>query len=134
MRLPWRRKSKILAPIDHGNGLCQLPAQAPGRDDNTGQLIPEWAADQWGLWETGQGTWIVNSEKVCPACCLTVSAENARYMAGAHSKPAARARWEAHTMKHARQAAALGPCRCHAKKTPGQAAADAARTLGRFNF
>ncbi len=136
MKLPWRRKSKILAPIDHGNGLFRLPAQAPDRDDDTGQLILEWAADQWNRWETGQGAWRVGraGTSVCPSCYATVTTENRRYMAAAHSNRAARARWTALTAKGERQVAALGPCRCHAKKAPGQAAADAVRALGSYRF
>lgn len=130
--LPSKRKP----PIDCGNGLRLLPEQATDREDDTGLLIPDWAAQEWVRWESGTGIWfgLDNTTSVCPACFLLASRETAAFMAGAHSDPDARRRWQRHAAKKTAMLAALGPCRCGQCINAGQVAADVQRELGRYRF
>jgi hypothetical protein len=132
---PWRRATKRLAPIDHGDGFYRLPEQAADRDDDTGLLIAEWAAGQWARWDAGHRGWFINhgTDGVCPACYTTCIAEDARFMSSAHSRPDAQQRWRRIAAKHDRKRAVLGPCRCGRKLTPGQAAADSQSKLNQYH-
>lgn len=134
---PWASTSKRREKIDCGGGLYKLPEQAVDRDDDTGELLPVWAANQWDMWRSGRSGWHIGADNeisCCPYCYALKGAANAWYMAHNHSDRAARRRWTFHTHKNELKAEELGGCRCDVKLTRERADDLATQTLGRYQF
>jgi hypothetical protein len=129
--------SKRLEKADCGGGLYKLPEQAIDRDDDTGELLPVWAANQWDMWRSGRCGGHIgenNAVSCCPYCYEVTIAAHARFMAQAHSDRAARKRWARHVRKREAKARELGSCRCEVGLTAVEADAQAVRELGRYQF
>lgn len=127
---PFRRK-----PITLGWGAGQRIVQSSelARDDK-GRPLAEWATATWITWEAGSRAFRDNLDDprdLCPACYHVLQAESQQFVADRQSKAADRRRWVRRVVGAEQRLAHLGPCRCEYRLTPGQAAADAARTLAR---